>query len=72
MAYLRITEFGANVQYVAGSSGCAVSFDRTLLFKIEYSDLRSTNLRSSGLTLFMLSPILYSPPSLYEGRMGHQ
>jgi hypothetical protein len=30
------------------------------------------NLRSSGLTLFVLSPILYSPSSVGGGPMGHQ
>lgn len=70
--YLRIALVRGGVQYLAGSSGCAVSFDRSGLIKSEYSNFRSTNLRSSGLTLFVLSPILYSPSSVGGGRMGHQ
>ena len=62
--YLRIALVRGSVQYLAGSSGCAVSFDRSGLIKTEYSNFRSTNLRSSGLTLFVLIPILYSPSSV--------
>ena len=70
--YLRIALVRGGVQYLAGSSGCAVSFDRSGLIKSEYSNFRSTNLRSSGLTLFVLSPILCSSSSVGGGRMGHQ
>ncbi len=70
--YLRIAQVRGGVQYLAGSSGCAVSFDRSGLIKTEYSNFRSTNLRSSGLILFVLSPIWYSPSSVGGGRMGHQ
>jgi hypothetical protein len=70
--YLRIALVRGGAQYLAGSSGCAVSFDRSGLLKTEYSNFRSTNLRSSGLTLLVLSPILYSPSSVGGGRMSHQ
>ena len=70
--YLHIALVRGGVQYLAGSSGCAVSFDRSGLIKTEYSNFRSTNLRSSGLILFVLSPISYSSSSVDGGRIGHQ